>query len=824
MLISPPFLQAGGQADGGQASVDEVMLGGTLGQGSFPVSLDLSWHGGLHLIEPGDGTGAVPVRAIADGTVVYARKPSDKPSQPTRDDPLNYYTGWTSDGCVVIRHTTEIGEGDGATLTYYSIYMHLSELAEPSAVHSAGATIKAGDAIWRKDRIGKAGYIYGQPGKLHFEIVLDDANLKNLIGRAPDATLDTSKDGRIDSVWGEVYVVLPSGTAVHSDDLRAAQREAHVLPREADAAEAKATEAESKAASNTADQHLHEAAVQARAHATSLRSRATAATTRYTALQGHAGAPTSQLLIVGLRYSGGGCSITTYQEDASEVGTALSEAEDYEYNLFQEAMDLYPGSPSAGYELLRFGRVLGPDALSGSDTAHWRQINVSGGQGWVNLNATGVSRFSDADFPPWKRWCFAADDIDGNSRCDSTIVKRLILEDGTSCYAESTLPQRFTDDAVQRKLQRAVCKIPSEWDGSKIDERWGWLKQDNATDYSVLLNQCMSEAAFARLKAHITKLAFWADAGLPEPAWHINPREFIRVMQACGWLSLNETAELLPRISYTDFPASTKNRAAIPWATAHERWSGYYVDFNKMMRKYGLFNAKRQTQILAQIYIETALVRTMREIGYGQKNSKGNWPQPAMEYYYAFYGRGMMQLTWAFNYEAYREYRTVANLPDNSSGDYVDYPDRPERTPSRITQTSLHYWTDPRHKDKTGKVVISDSPRLWYPRYDPDLIASSSYNACDSAGFYWVSKKIGGGQTSIVAVADRDFGTESIGRCSVLVNGGGYGYHARQGYARYVWRYRSDSIEDSKTDTVSISYGTKTLDVSVDYTRQKNEK
>ena len=70
-----------------------------------------------------------------------------------------------------------------------------------------------------------------------------------------------------------------------------------------------------------------------------------------------------------------------------------------EYNLFTTATQTFPGSPSAGYELLRFGRLIGPDPLDPPDHGYWRQIAFDGGVGWVNLNDLNVLKFSDADFP-----------------------------------------------------------------------------------------------------------------------------------------------------------------------------------------------------------------------------------------------------------------------------------------------------------------------------------------------------------------------------------------------------------------------------------------
>ncbi len=59
----------------------------------------------------------------------------------------------------------------------------------------------------------------------------------------------------------------------------------------------------------------------------------------------------------------------------------------------------------------------------------------------------------------------------------------------------------------------------------------------------------LSNDEFATLKAHIEALAFWEDvhdADLP-PApqcWHFPPKAFIEHFRKCGWLSMNELAQI----------------------------------------------------------------------------------------------------------------------------------------------------------------------------------------------------------------------------------------------------------------------------------------
>lgn len=202
--------------------------------------------------------------------------------------------------------------------------------------------------------------------------------------------------------------------------------------------------------------------------------------------------------------------------------------------------------------------------------------------------------------------------------------------------------------------------------------------------------------------------------------------------------------------------------------------------------------------------------QTMEEYGRGhqQRRKDGSvyWPAPAMQYYTAFYGRGIMQLTWAGNYDDYGTYRQLARISHSQM--YRD---------PRITYASTHYWQDPR--DRYGHVVRQ--PHTWHPRYDPHDVASDAFNACDSGGFYWTSKNTGNNLLDINRVADRGYTTAAVARISVLVNGGGYGFAERQGYAAYINRYRSDSTDNDSTSTITATYGGRERTALVDFLPQR---
>ena len=763
MLLSPPFLPARGTL-----SEDDwlaaAMPAEASGEGLFPVGAHFEWHGGVHLVAPAAAAGGAVqnVRAIADGTVVFVRQQTDATS-PT--DPLNYGGGYTSNGTVVIRHDTEIGvdaNGAAVAVRFYSVYQHL---------HGIKPTVVAGRAIYRKTEIAQAGHIYGQPNKFHLEICCDDANLRRLVGRA-SGVLDTAHDGRTDVFFGESYLMVPAGENIYPSK---------PLPN-------------SVAAMTSVPPAHHGGPT----------------TTAALAPSGTTGEP----LVIGLRFANGmgtpghlgDVTVTSYRPDGTPVGQPLVEAE-FEYQMFsnaRKASEAYPATgrptPAAVYELLRFGRVVGPDALTPTDVPHWREIAHAGGRGWINLNKAAIRRFSDADFPAWAGWQLASDDTDGDARCDSATVQAAVFGSGASAVTPSAdhAATQLHSDAVKARLRKLIAKFPSEWDASTVEQRWTWLQTSTPQNPTPL-----DAPNFARFKAHATALCF-ALPELFEAQWCFDPREFIRHFRQSSWLTLNELAQMMPRrvIPTTGAPSNTA------WAVAHGRFTPYAPSLNKVLRRYGFVSAARRAHLLAQSYTETAMWFTMEEFGTGhpsrRRDGTTHWAAPATEYYNVFYGRGMMQLTWANNYDAYGTFRA---LPPAPGGHYHD---------PRITATSTHYFGDPR-----GANGHMAAPLPWAPRYDPGIIATDAFAACDSGAFYWISKNTGQNALNIDRVADRGVDETTVGRASVLVNGGGYGYAEREAFAPFIMRYIGDDPDNSPTIAFDVTHGRTTYHVRVDFTPQR---
>jgi len=610
VLISPPFLP---HRPEGMLDIDYIALamkGDAPGNGAYPVSLDLGWHGGLHLKAPSGTNGAEPVRAIADGTVAYVRK--DKPivrGEAAAKEPLAY-NGWTSDGVVVLRHETEIGEN--LTVTYYSIYQHLIDIDTKQ--------IQQGQRIYRKDVLGNAGYIDGQPDYIHFEIICDDTNLAQLIGRS-SGSQNTGSHGRSDALWGEIYCQLPAGTPIYPTDLVAALKAVNR------AGTAKALAAAQKQYNSAQDP------------------------------QGNGGQSTRQPYIIGLNYGRGDCHVTTYSPSGEVLGRRTES--EYEYDLYDEAVALYPKCPSAGYELLRFGRVLGPDSLAPADAPYWRQIDTPDGKGWVNLAAPGISFFSDADFPDWCGWQLVNDSADGDSRCDSPTIRDLFEKDDYGRIPPKQAQQQMAEPIIRAKLQKMIVKCPTEWEKATFDTRWNWLKGD-PDDLADVLVEPMNDEDFAKLKAHAEALCFWEEAKLPIDAkhWHFSGREFIAQFRKCCWLSQDEMKQLVPVTIVRGKGAGLKgpfycenisSRAGRLIATHH-------INLNKAWRKYLVNTPQRLAAFVANSTEETSWWADLEEGGKGVGYSYAPW-----------YGRGFLQLTWQGNYEEYWRFTTPLSRPSGAA-------------------------------------------------------------------------------------------------------------------------------------------------------------
>lgn len=614
MIISPPFLPTRAANADDATYVAAAMPAATVNcpassvpEGSFPVSLNLGWHGGVHLHAPAQASAALPVCAIADGEIVYARRPTRQvaePSHPLNYNPYGEVPAWTDDGMVIVRHRTEIGAGANAEeIEFYSVFAHLSELSAGVLVVAGGSANAAQRRIFRKDEIGRAGRIYNAADHIHMEIVCDDANLNKLVGRRT-GTLPLTADGRDDAVYGEVYFHVPAGAALYGGE----QPKGNIVAPASAAVETTATD-----------------------------------------------------LIIGMRYASGdgpaaqrgSAWMTTYQLDGTPVGVPL-EDRDADYDLYkrtttvkeqyEEAHAAAP-APSAVYEIFRFGRLLNGSAetLNPANCPHWRRVQGNQQIGWINLAAQGIRKFSDADFPDWKGWRLIDDDGDDDSRAESALLRTLI-EDATDADGQLTreeLLSRLNIQAVGDALAKCICKFPSEWNRDSIEARWGWLQLD--PEYG------LDAESWASLRSHISALTVPATE-LPAPLaaahWHFHPQQFITHFRKCQWLSASEFRQMVPR------HAMRKHNGEMLWEQIQTNLTGatsiavtQRVGLNRTARKYGINSPMRLASFYGNVIQESQWLGRLSEGG-----GSGYWYAP-------WYGRGFLQLTHASNYFEYWSFR-----------------------------------------------------------------------------------------------------------------------------------------------------------------------
>ncbi|RQQ21930.1 hypothetical protein DF163_30945 [Burkholderia stagnalis] len=643
MIISPPFLPASGltsndasRPDPMMDAVDQLEIGH---HGIYPIAFDRRFHGGIHLA-PNERH--EPVRAIADGDVVAYRVCKNALSDGRIDSTTGQPELNSNAGFVLLRHTTDTG--DGRTITYYSLYMHLLDMTEqeetvpqpndPAATGSANAlpkwlldTAEGKDGVvqpggtkkvYRKDMLGYVGRHQGVR-HLHFEIFMADDDFtawfdqdghKVQLGEK-NPIQPTSSD-----YWGHTYFVIPG-------------------PRDFVPQPAGMTDAWFP--------RLPGGSIGA-------------SDTLYVEAWFNKGRRYTQAWID--RGNSGSVTLLTSAPVADPYDNATKQ---YEYDLYQRSMALYPECPSDGYEMLRFGRILSDNpTLSGAACNTWVAVpaDENGNQGYINIASDAIIKLSDADFPFFKDWQKVDEDntpFNHDGLCGYDELCRLTgVADpqATSGMISPLEYDRNNDDSAnlqlagyvrnaegaREKLRGLVCKARSEWDPSDNDERYQGL---NDPDGFFGKQKDTNPDGYDKFIGFLSKFQFLDSTPLAgQKLWFFHPLMFIRHFRKCAWLSKREMLQLIPEFvirkpgSHNSITQGVWERPKLEFASS--LLDRFGSDLNNSMRKFKIDTPSRQACFIANATQETGWFRYLTE---------GNRSDNATDLHNGWFGRGFLQLT-----------------------------------------------------------------------------------------------------------------------------------------------------------------------------------
>ncbi|WP_416051100.1 hypothetical protein [Cupriavidus basilensis] len=658
--------------------------------GVYPIAFDRRWHCGAHLVPTMQ---TEPVRAIADGKVIaylVSQKPvTDGQRNSDGSDDLNSTTGF-----VLLKHTTETGEGRG--ITFYSLYMHLLDLDGirtkvgplPNNLPDVGSStvlpkwlanptdgvkVPQNLKVYRKDILGYYGACHGQP-HLHFEIFMTEADFTAWFEQPGHAiqlgnenpTTPASKD-----YWGNSYFVIPGGQTFVSAPPGQVGAAATYFP----ALQAGTLDAGSKL---YVEAYFHR----------------------------------------GKRYT------RSWVEKAGAVTlltpTPIPDAyEDYEYKMFARATALYPQCPSDGYEMLRFGRILRDSPkLSAADQKTWVSVTFeTGKQGYIDISQNAIQKLSDADFPfhtGWQKIDEGNTPFSEDGMCDYDELRKIVavVEEaetpdermGPGYAQEGKLAAYIETHAeVRQKLRGFVCHAPSEWDASGNEARYQRL---NDPDGFFGKRKDVDPDGYTKFIEFLQKFQFLdkTPLGTGKSFWFFHPLAFVRHFRKCEWFGNPELKKMFPPTTLRKLPTSQWDSEPVhpQMVTVDE----FGIELNKAMRKFGIGTALRQAAFFGNATQETQWFRLLAE------------GSPQNQRYFPWFGRGFLQLTWPDNYIKYWRFR----------GWQVN-----QALADRLHDAA-------RASDQARNNAALVAAEAYVPAHMKDwrrFVAIRAFDAADSAGVYW---------------------------------------------------------------------------------------
>ncbi|WP_233425623.1 hypothetical protein [Paraburkholderia kururiensis] len=416
-----------------------------------------------------------------------------------------------------------------------------------------------------------------------------------------------------------------------------------------------------------------------------------------------------------------------------------SDTRQYEYDLYDRAMALYPACPSDGYEMLRFGRILSDHpTLPAAARATWIAVpfDENGTLGYVNVAPDEITKLSDADFPFFTGWQKVDDGntpFDHDGLCGYDALCRLTgVEDpqATSGMVQPLEYDRNNADsanqqlagyiqsagAVREKLRGLVCKGRSEWDPSDNTDRY---KDLNDPDGFFGKQKDTNPNGYSNFIDFLGKFQFLDRTPLAgQTLWFFHPLAFIRHFRKCGWLSAGEFKQLLPTevlreagahgLYYEDV-AYSRRRADL--AITHR------IPLNWALRKYAISTPDRMTVFFGNSLQETQWLEKLHE------NNRSEW-------YYPWDGRGFLQLTHSSNYIGYWDFRGRKNQISQATRDALAHAQ---------TQANQHraqaqmYLADP----VSGVTHVMIGWREEVSAEGQPATPEGIVAPADSAGYYW---------------------------------------------------------------------------------------